>query len=398
VKIFLSYASEDRPAATAICLALRAQNHKVFFDRDDLPPGEEYDARIRRAIEESDLFLFLISPESLNRGSYTLTEVEIADRTWRNPSGRMLPVVLRPTPLDAIPAVLKSVTLLEPEGNVPGSVADAVYRIAKERRRAQLKKLATVLAVAGIVATGVLLVELRKDPGPEAKGRDGTTALLVPAGTFTMGDDENSPRREIYLDSFYIDRHEVTTARYAKFLEATGSVQTPEGWETLNLAKQADLPVIGVDWNDANAYCKWVGRRLPTEAECEKAARGTDARTYPWGTSSPTADLATFRRSASEAYRGGLTPVGAHPDGKSPFGVDDLAGNAAEWVADWYSESFPRSEVRNPRGPASGPGKVIRGGGWQDPPERVTATKRFYANAQNRSEDVGFRCARDAAT
>jgi formylglycine-generating enzyme required for sulfatase activity len=398
MKIFLSYASEDRAAAAAIRLALRAQGHDVFFDRDDLPPGEEFDARIRRAIEQSDLFVFLVSPQALDRGSYTLTELSIAEKAWTHPTGRLLPVLLRATPLDAMPAVVKSVTLLEPQGNITGSVADAVYRIARQRRRRWLKNAAIALAVASALAVGGYLLSPGGGPAREAKGRDGASAVLVPAGAFTMGDDENSPRREIHLDAYYIDRHEITTSRYAKFLEATGSVRPPEGWETVNLAKDGELPVIGVDWNDAAAYCKWAGRRLPTEAEWEKAARGTDARTYPWGEAPPAAELATFRRSAPDAYRGGLTPVGAHPGGRSPYGADDLAGNAAEWVADWYSESFPRSDVRNPQGPASGPGRVIRGGGWQDPPERVSATKRFHANAQTRSEDTGFRCARDAAS
>jgi hypothetical protein len=139
MKIFLSYASEDRPAATAIQLALRAQGHKVYFDRDDLSPGDEYDARIRQAIENADLFLFLISPQALDSGSYTLTELAIADKTWRHPSGRMLPVLL--------PEVLRSVTLLEPEGNLTGSVADAVYRIAKARRNRRLKFAAITFAV-----------------------------------------------------------------------------------------------------------------------------------------------------------------------------------------------------------------------------------------------------------
>lgn len=396
MKIFLSYASEDRPTATAIRLALRAQGHNVFFDRDDLPPGDEYDARIRRAIENADLFLFLISPQALDRGSYTLTELAIAEKTWSHPSGRMLPVVLRPIPLDTVPAVLRSVTLLEPEGNIPGSVADVVYRIAKARRHRRLKYAAIASAVGAFLVIGGYRWQVTRGPAQEITGRDGARSALVTAGVFTMGDDENSPRREIYVDGFYIDRQEITVSRYAKFLDATGAIQPPEGWETLDMAKDGDLPVVGVDWNDAVAYCKWAGRRLPTEAEWEKAARGTDARSFPWGDAVPTTLLATFGRSAPEAYRGGLTPVGSLPGGRSPFGVDDLAGNAAEWVADWYSESFPRSEGRNPQGPRSGLGKVVRGGGWQDPPERLAVTKRFYSSAQNRSEDTGFRCAHDA--
>jgi formylglycine-generating enzyme required for sulfatase activity len=191
-----------------------------------------------------------------------------------------------------------------------------------------------------------------------------------------MGDDEESPRRDVYLDAYYIDEFEVTTDRYAKFLAATGSSRPPDGWDALDLARGDELPVVGVDWNDASAYCKWVGRRLPTESEWEKAARGTDARRYPWGDASPTLDRANYQNASPEAYDGGLAKVGSHPAGRSPFGVHDLAGNASEWVSDWYSESFPVGDVRNPKGPEAGSGRVIRGGGRFDPPERLVATKR----------------------
>ena len=147
MRVFLSYASEDRNQAEAIYLSLRGQGHTVFFDRTDLPPGEEYDARIRRAIERSQLLVFLVSPYSLDAGSYTLTELDIAHKTWEHPTGKVLPAVVRPTPLDLIPPYLKSVTLLETEGNLAATVADAVHRIALERRRAKLKAVAKGAAI-----------------------------------------------------------------------------------------------------------------------------------------------------------------------------------------------------------------------------------------------------------
>ena len=381
--------------AEAIRLALTAQGHDVFFDRDDLPPGDEFNIRIRRAIEQTDLFVFLVSAQALDAGSYTLNELEIAEKSWNRPAGRLLPVMLRPIGLDQLPAFLKSVTLLEAPGNLPAAVADAVYRIARSRRRALLGKVArglAVLAVAGIAA----YVYLSNRGAPQERaGKDGAPAVLVPAGPFTMGDDEESPRREIYVSTFYLDRYEVTTSRYAKFLAATGSSHSPEHWEELDLSRGGDLPVIGVDWRDAQAYCKWVGRRLPTEAEWEKGARGADERRYPWGNASPMLDQANFQNASPSAYDGGLARVGTHAPGRSPFGVDDMAGNAAEWVADWYAEGFPRSDVRDPKGPDSGTGRVIRGGGRFDPPGRITATKRFFASPDNRAEDIGFRCASD---
>jgi formylglycine-generating enzyme required for sulfatase activity len=361
MRIFLSYASEDRPVAEAINLALSAQGHDVFFDRKDLPPGDEFNIRIRRAIERADLFVFLVSAQALDPGSYTLNELEIAQKTWNRPAGHLLPVMLRPVSLDQLPAFLKSVTLLQESGDVPAAVADAVYRIARSRQRALLIKGACGLLLAGLAAAASYVYWSHRELPQERVGKDGAPAALVPAGIFTMGDDEESPRREVFVSSFYLDRYEVTTSRYARFLEATGSVRPPDEWEEVDLSRQGDLPVIGVDWHDAQAYCKWAAKRLPTEAEWEKAARGADGRKYPWGNASPILDQANFQNAAPGAYTGGLAPVGAHAPGRSPFGIHDLAGNAAEWVSDWYAEGFAHGDVRDPKGPDSGTGRDSRG-------------------------------------
>ena len=393
MKVFLSYASEDRALAEQIHFTLRGQGHDVFFDREDLPPGEEFNDRIRHGIEGSDLFVFLVSPQAFDAGSYTINELEIAQQTWPRPDGRLLPVLLRPMALDRLPTYLKSVTLLQTEGNIPAAVGVAVHRLELARRRALLLKAAAGSALACLVAAGAYLYWSSRAPALEVTAKDGAPAVLIPAGTFTMGDDEESPRREIYVDAFYLDKYEVTTARYALFMKSTGSLAPPDGWDELDLARGGELPVIGVDWRDADAYCRWTGKRLPTEAEWEKAARGTDGRAYPWGDQTPTPDRANFGNSAPNAYDGGLARVGTHEAGRSPYGVQDLAGNALEWVADWYAESFAPSDVRNPKGPESGPGRVIRGSGRYDPAERLIATKRYHASPDQRRDDLGFRCA-----
>ncbi len=394
MRVFLSYSSSDRTLVEPIYLALRAQGHTVFFDRADLPAGEEYDARIRRAIEKSQLVLFMVSPDSLDPGSYTLTELAIAQKTWGHPAGRVLPVILRPISLERIPPYLKSVTLLEPEGDLTASVADQVYRIAQARRRARLKNAAAVL-VAAIVCASAYAYWIFRDPAAEITGNDGAIAVVVPAGNFVMGDDVESPLREVYLDNFYIDKYEVTLSRYAKFLDATGGARPPEGWQQLNLESAGALPVVGVDWHDAEAYCRWAGKRLPTESEWEKAARGGDGRKYPWGSEDPTPALANFGKSADGPYSGGLVPVESRPAGKSPYGAHNMAGNASEWVSDWFAAGFVRGDVRNPKGPENGTAKVIRGGGWYDPPERLNSSRRMHASTTTRADDVGFRCAKD---
>ncbi len=282
MRIFLSYASQDREAARAIELGLREQGHDVFFDRDDLPAGQEFHNRIRAALEESDLVVFLVSPDSVDAGSYTLTELEIAEKSWTQASGKLLPVVLRPTPRDTMPSILRSVTFLHTDGNVAASVAAAVHRLDRSRKRRLFVRAGTVAALLLVVAVAGFRT-IAREPAAEITGEDGAPLVLVPAGTFTMGDDEEAPKRDVFIDAFYMDRFEVTTSRFARFLTATGSVRPPDGWEELDPAKGAELPVAGVDWNDADAYCRWAGRRLPTEAEWEKAARGSDGRHFPWG-------------------------------------------------------------------------------------------------------------------
>jgi formylglycine-generating enzyme required for sulfatase activity len=395
MKVFLSYSSSDRTLVEPIYLALRAQGHTVFFDRAGLPAGEEYNVRIRRAIEKSQLVLFMVSPDSLDPGSYTLTELRIAQKTWEHPAGRVLPILLRPISLERIPPYLKSVTLFEPEGDLTASVADQVYRIAQTRRRAKFKKAAAMLIVASVVCAGAYSYWMFREPAVEIIGQDGAAALLVPAGIFVKGDDLESPLRDIYLDSFYIDKYEVTISHYATFLEATGGARPPEGWPQLHLESAGALPVVGVDWHDADAYCRWAGKRLPTESEWEKAGRGEDGRNYPWGNEEPTPAHAIFGKSAEGPYTGGLAPVDNRPVGKSPYGVYNLAGNASEWVSDWFAAGFVGGDVRNPKGQENGTAKVIRGGGWYDPRERLNSSRRMHASPATRADDLGFRCAKD---
>jgi len=235
------------------------------------------------------------------------------------------------------------------------------------------------------------------EPAREITGKDDALMVLVPAGEFFMGSDkigDERPKHQVSLDAFYIDRYEVTTARYAKFLEATGRKQ-PLFWNQGRQAAHRDYPVVGVDWDDADAYCRWAGKRLPTEAEWEKAARGTDGRLYPWGNEEPTPRHANFGKADWKGYST-LMPVGSFEAGKSPYGIYDMAGNVWEWVADWYApQYYATSPARNPRGASNGDNKVLRGGSWNNVPLMLRSTGRNWSPPADRPLYVGFRCAQD---
>ena len=233
--------------------------------------------------------------------------------------------------------------------------------------------------------------------GREVLGRDGTPMVLVPAGVFTMGGDNiDNPRHPVHLDAFFMDKYEVTTARYARFLKEAGR-NPPYLWNQVSPARDAERPVIGVTWDDAEAYCRWAGKRLPTEAEWEKASRGPDGRPYPWGNAAPTSRHANFNKCCEWQGYGMLTPVGSLEAGRSPYGIHDLAGNVAEWVADWYDKTYYKFELdRNPKGPAEGEEKVVRGGSWNDHGALQGSALRSRSYPFAWSTDRGFRCAKDA--
>jgi formylglycine-generating enzyme required for sulfatase activity len=226
-------------------------------------------------------------------------------------------------------------------------------------------------------------------------GKDGTVSLIVPGGAFVMGDGEDAPLREVHVDGFYMDKYEVSLSQYSKFLRATGSQPTSDFWSEKDVTAHGDRPAIGVSWYDANGYCRWAGKRLPTETEWEKAARGLDGRIFPWGNEEPRPELANFGKNAIAPLEQGVVSVSSLESGKSPYGVYNLAGNVSEWVADWYAESYPTGDVRNPTGPANGTGKVLRGGGWDDAVRALRSTKRFFAKPEDYADDRGFRCAQD---
>jgi formylglycine-generating enzyme required for sulfatase activity len=215
--------------------------------------------------------------------------------------------------------------------------------------------------------------EAPRQMGREITGKDGTPMVLVPEGEFLYGDN----KQRISLSAFYMDLYEVTTGRYAAFLQATGR-STPSYWDEVRPISDGELPVVGVNWEDADAYCRWAGKRLPTDQEWEKAARGTDGRGYPWGNAGPTPSLANYGQSDCwlfcNVYAEKLKPVNSYKGGRSPYGIYNMAGNVWEWVEE----------------------KVLRGGSWALRAGWGPSGRLSYQPTA-RLNDLGFRCAQGAS-
>jgi len=281
---------------------------------------------------------------------------------------------------------------------------------------------------------------------PTILGKDGVEMVLVPAGEFVMGSapediasllrrhpkanaaivKDESPKHRVFLDAFYIDKYEVTNAHFQQFVQATGYhtqaeregggkirtgaktwAQVPDAtWRApqgkgSSIAGLETHPVVQVSWHDAKAYCAWTGKRLPTEAEWEKAARGPDGRLYPWGNELDGRRANFCDRNCPFEWKDALVddgyrstaPVGSYEAGKSPYGAYDMAGNVWEWTADWYAaQYYGRSPARNPQGPTAGTQVVLRGGSWLYTAPDFRTTERAGVPPGRSNENIGLRC------
>jgi formylglycine-generating enzyme required for sulfatase activity len=225
------------------------------------------------------------------------------------------------------------------------------------------------------------------------RGIDEAVVVKIPEGEFLMGsrDTENQTlEHKVYVSTFLMDKTPVKWSQFKKFAGATGASLPPNPpyWGIHD-----DHPAVFVTWEEGKAYCEWAGGRLPTEAEREKAARGTDGRKYPWGDESPNPQRAVFRGHWGNKA---TDPVGTHPSGASPYGLLDMAGNVWEFTADWYDPKYYEvSPQRDPKGPRTGQARVVRGGSWDSRPIVLMTASRNFAYRGYREGDFGFRCAMD---
>lgn len=236
---------------------------------------------------------------------------------------------------------------------------------------------------------------------------DGSEMILIPPGGFFMGSDDGGddekPLHKVYIDSYYIYKYPVTNFMYCNFLNAIRIDESVVGkWLEIEdenchiyvdkglyrVKKGAeDYPVVNVTWYGADAYARWAGKRLPTEAEWEKAARGTKGNLYPWGDE-------WGENKCSHCYGSGkVMPVGSYPEGASPFGLMDMSGNVWEWCSDWYDANYyVNTPDKNPPGPSAGQEKIIRGGSCINDARGCRCANRHKYTPENRNYSLGFRC------
>jgi formylglycine-generating enzyme required for sulfatase activity len=222
--------------------------------------------------------------------------------------------------------------------------------------------------------------------------RDGAIMIEIPEGEFLMGNlqTEGAPLpHTVHLSSYLMDKLPLTVGRFKLFAMATGRPLPPDPYWGVH----EDSPIAFVRWDEAKAYCEWAGGRLPTEAEREKATRGTDGRMWPWGSEPPAPERGVFRRNWGEE---GNDTSGTRPSGASPYGLLDTGGNMWEFCDDWFDANyFKLSPKADPAGPKSGRARVVKGGSWDSRPTVLSASSRNFAYVGYREGDFGFRCAAD---
>ncbi|MBW2703418.1 MAG: formylglycine-generating enzyme family protein [Deltaproteobacteria bacterium] len=261
---------------------------------------------------------------------------------------------------------------------------------------------------SAILLCCLLAIFLGENISEAESPKDTKDMLRIPGGVFFMGcnrdldlkcQGDERPGHRVMLKKFWMDRHEVTGADYKRCV-AAGACSRPAEKENCNHQRSdADQhPVNCVSWHQADRYCRWAKKRLPTEAEWEKAARSDDGRSYPWGQKAPSCEQAVMVSTDGGCGSGRTSPVCSKPSGNSPYGLCDMAGNVWEWTADWYQADLylGQDQRNNPKGPAQGKRRVLRGGSLYGIAKYLRTANRDADPPRKRDDAVGFRCAADA--
>jgi formylglycine-generating enzyme required for sulfatase activity len=370
LKVFLCHASGDKPAVRNLYHRLRVSGFDPWLDEENLLPGQDWQLEILKAVRSSDAVVICLSSRAITKAGYVQKEIKYAlDVADEQPEGAIFLIPLR----------------LE-ECEVPERLRRWQW-VDFYQEKGYERLLRALRARAESLGLGTHLFE------PEM--------VLIPAGEFLMGSDpakdkdadtDEFPQHTLYLPDYYMARTPLTNAQYAAFVQATGH-EPPEHWESGKPPPgKEDHPVVYVSWHDAVAYCKWLSQvtgrlyRLPSEAEWEKAARGTDGRIYPWGNEPPDEGRCNF-----DNHVGGTNPVGRYlPQGDSPYGCTDMAGNVWEWTRRLF-RGYPYDPSDGRENLEAEGFRVVRGGAFGDGARVVRCACRNGYYPDYRGRNVGFR-------
>lgn len=412
-----SHASQDRQAADKIYAALEAEGIRCWAAHRDILPGDNWLAAIIGAIEKSKI-LVLIFSSNANQSQWVQDEIKLAleekikiipfriDNV--SPVGELKILKVRCQWLDAFTA---------PIAEHIGKLVEAVCRHLEIREKIQDSD--DIPEEVKAVQSKCKKVYKNNKGFWEADYGDDIIMAYIPPGEFTMGSndrDEERPPHTVYLDGYWIGKTEVTVKQFGLFVEDESYVTDAEKrgeatirtggkpeikkgitWKNPGFKQDDNHPVVCVSWDDVQSYCKWLSKRIglifkmPTEAQWEKAARGIDSRKYPWGNGEPDEKLANFDKKI-----GKTSPLGSYPDGASPYGLLDMAGNVWEWCKDAYkSDYYKESPTKNPPGPDSDSKRVQRGGCWDYDAGYLRCAFRGQGTPHLCFNIVGFRLCQD---
>ncbi|RPJ28704.1 MAG: TIR domain-containing protein [Chloroflexi bacterium] len=447
LKVFLCHAHSDKKAVHDLYLRLSKDGVDAWLSSEKLLPGQDRELEIRKAVRESDTVVVCLSRQ-FNQAGFQQKEVRLAlDTAMEQPEGEIFIIPARLEECE-IPESLKRfhpVDLFRSEGY---EILNRSLKLCAEKKthtwqthkpeekpKTLLSRLLDVRYISILIAMIVLLFgnNIYEQATGHSIFADASTPTLttippvetstptvfndldlsdyfdakrvqmalVPAGKFTMGSDTQSDEQPVHivnLDAFYIDIYEVTNSSYAECVDS--GVCLPPKDDSSNSHSNyyrslsfSDYPVIHVDWEMANVYCEWREARLPSEAEWEKAARGSDQRAFPWGE-----DIDCSHANYSLSCAGDTMRIGSFENARSAYGVYDMAGNVWEWVADWYQRDYYAIHHKSPnyQGPETGVQRVIRGGSWYGTDNLARSANRDSNLPFQSDFGIGFRCAKDA--
>ncbi len=360
-QIFISHAHEDAELAQLLAHDLEAEGWPVWIAPDSIRPGEKWASAISRGLDESGIFILLLTPHAV-KSRWVRHETDVAVEMEHDGEMRFIPLLVEVCP---IPALWRAYQRIPFRGGYDAGLAALLAALAGEKIR-------------------IRSANFTRERNSFIHEKTGLEFVRVPAGKFLYGEDKEKK----YLPQFWIGKTLVTNVAYKRFLDAVPIQPVPfqdADWAKLyNWDKQkrtypagkADHPVVLVSWFDADAFCRWAGLRLPTEEEWEKAARGMDGREYPWGNEQPTSELCNFG-----GNEGGTTPVGKYPPkGDSPYGCVDMSGNVWEWTD--FEKGFRYEEAIN---------RSVRGGSWMGSLQDVRVADRYWYNVNVSYNSIGFR-------